>query len=263
MNKHTAISGTPSHNGRDFGNLAVIGIWNKAHGLPWARIGVALAALAAGLAAWPTSGPLDQAALPAMLALLLWLLALATAWLAWRKMRQARPAPPQPGLGAPIDWARLSSLASRYFASHGLARDATGKPWGEGADIVLSKGSRSYLVHAGLWRSPQVDAAQVRRLVAEMARRRATGGMLLCAADVFTGAAQELARKSGILLLHPGQFHSLAEDSADLRPAKPGPAPRPRPAARPNRPAAASQPARAARAPSPSPRGKLAHGSGF
>ncbi len=244
----------------------MISIWNKAHGLPWARMGVALAAFAAGVAVWLASGPLGQSLLHAMLALLLWLLALATAWLAWRKLRHAPATPPQPGLGAPIDWQRLSDLASRYFASHELVRDAADKPWGEGADIVLNKGSRSYLVHAGLWRTLQVDAPQVRRLAAEMARRRATGGMLLCAADVFTGEAQELARKSGILLLHPGQFHSLAEGSADLRPPKPRPAPRQRPVARPERPAAAPQPAhaaRAARTPRPNPRGKLAHGSGF
>lgn len=186
---------------------------SKARRLPWARTGIAIVALAAGLAIWLVESPvLGEAMLRAMLAGLLWSLSLTSAVLAARQIWRIRQR--RSRLGAPIDWPRLSGLASRYFDSHGLQREARDRPWSEAADIIVLKGARRYLVHAGLWRTGRVGEAEVRRLAHEVARKHAAGGMLLCAGDVFTVAAQELARQRGILLLHPAQFHSLSQTAA-------------------------------------------------
>lgn len=128
-----------------------------------------------------------------------------------RATRQPFALPVQDVMG----WAQLSQLATRFFNAYGLLREpADDAPWTAGGDLVLQRGARRYLVHAGLWRASHIDAAAVQKLAGEIARRQAQGGMLLCARDVFTAAARQLARQRGILLLAPAQLEALPANAA-------------------------------------------------
>ena len=143
---------------------------------------------------------------PLMLAALLLLLALGFGILAWPARRRAGVGVRRP-LASP-DWSRLTQMANWFFDAHGLVREGATRTWAAGQALLLHNESHRFLVQTKLWRARRVDAAAVQRLSREMARRGADRGMLLCAGDVFTAAARQLARRSGILLLEPQQLSS-------------------------------------------------------
>ncbi|HPP98662.1 MAG TPA: restriction endonuclease [Ottowia sp.] len=143
---------------------------------------------------------------PMMLVSLLALVALAFGILAWPASRRTGAAPRRPT--STVDWQRLSQMANWFFDAHGLVRDKASRSWAPGASLTLHNGSHRFLVQTKQWRARQVDAAAVQRLSRELARRKIDRGVMLCAGDVFTPAARQLARRSGILLLDPSQLHS-------------------------------------------------------
>lgn len=101
-----------------------------------------------------------------------------------------------------LKWHNFELLVAEGFRVQGFsvtevaaadvaARDA------EGPDLVLVKGERRYCVQCRGWQEPEIGEAEVRKLGADMAARRAGGGFIVTAGTV-TEAAAELARQSSI-----------------------------------------------------------------
>ncbi len=203
----------------------------------WMLAGVAIV-LAGLLAMVPRAAGAFSLPQPMMVLPPLLLLAFALSLRAWPARRATRPsAPPQP---AGPDWVRLSAQASRFFAERGLIGLDPDQPWHVGTDLMLRRGLRTWLVHAGHWQAEQVDAPAVRLLAREVARRGADGGILLCGSDAFTPAACQIARERGILLLDPSQLqralgHAPAPVHRPARAAPPAPQPARVPVLRPDR----------------------------
>jgi len=178
--------------------------------LPWLLASAGVAMLALGLTIRQDAVARQAVDLglppPMMLVSLLALVALAFGILAWPASRRTGAAPRRPT--STVDWQRLSQMANWFFDAHGLVRDKASRSWAPGASLMLHNGSHRFLVQTKQWRARQVDAAAVQRLSRELARRKIDRGVMLCAGDVFTPAARQLARRSGILLLDPSQLHS-------------------------------------------------------
>lgn len=178
--------------------------------LPWLLASAGVAMLALGLTIRQDAVARQAVDLglppPMMLVSLLALVALAFGILAWPASRRTGAAPRRPT--STVDWQRLSQMANWFFDAHGLVRDKASRSWAPGASLTLHNGSHRFLVQTKQWRARQVDAAAVQRLSRELARRKIDRGVMLCAGDVFTPAARQLARRSGILLLDPSQLHS-------------------------------------------------------
>ena len=196
--------------------------------LPWLLASVGVAMLALGLTVRQDAVARQAVDLglppPIMLVSLLALVALAFGILAWPASRRTGAATRRPT--STVDWQRLSQMANWFFDAHGLVRDKASRSWAPGASLMLHNGSHRFLVQTKQWRARQVDAAAVQRLSRELARRKIDRGVMLCAGDVFTPAAQQLARRSGILLLDPSQLHSrpgAVRSAAAPRPPVPEP----------------------------------------
>lgn len=203
--------------------------------LPWALAGLGAVTLSGCLAYLSATAPRYAAAHslpdPMMLVPGLLLLAVAFTMRAWpASVKAPAGANIQPAV---MNWARLSQLATHFFDERGLVSMEPSRPWIDGEDLMLRKAGRTYLVHASLWQSVQVDAPAVRLLAREVERRNCAGGILLCASDAFTPAAHQLARQHGVLLLDPSQLH--AKPRADGQPVKaPAPSAQREPAPRPS-----------------------------
>lgn len=213
--------------------------------LRWRRGAAALAALltfglpaqAAPVAPALSAPVLLQAVLLAA-ALALGVMVLRLAW----AIRGTRPAAQPPRPARTMDWSRLTQLAAGFFDAHDLVPEHPDREWAEAANLVLRRGARRYLLHAGAWRAARIDVAAVQTLAREMARQQIPGGILLCASDAFTATARQLARQHGILLLHPAQFEALPERAVRPRPTATPPRAAATVAAAPSKPAPARAP---------------------
>lgn len=162
---------------------------------PALLLALALAAPHAGAA----TGAVAGSRLPLLLLMVPLLAAFALALRAW--FPRLRAGSPVGRSTRDMDWPRLARLSAQFFEAHGLEGFDPQQRWDPARDLVLQRERHGCLVRARLWRARQVDAAAVQQLARDAARVGASRGILLCAHDVFTPAARQLARQQGVLLL--------------------------------------------------------------
>lgn len=109
-----------------------------------------------------------------------------------------------------LDWPRLAQLSGQFFDAHGLEGFDPQARWDPARDLVLRRDRHACLVRARFWNARQVDAAAVQQLARDAARAGAGRGILLCARDVFTPTARQLARQQGVLLLDAAHMPTRA-----------------------------------------------------
>lgn len=179
----------------------------------WILVALLVAALGAGIAVLPAAADLELASsLPLLLAIVPLLAALAFAARSWVAHLRA---PAGGGSTPSLDWTELASLASRFFEAHGMTGPSLDAQWHPTRDLLLRRDRQAYLVRARLWRASQVDAAAVQLLVRDAVRQGAARGILLCARNVYTPAARQLARQHGVLLLDPVQLQVRPASKVD------------------------------------------------
>lgn len=177
-----------------------------------AQVAFMLALVLTASQARAATGTLASSSLPLLLLMVPLLLALAYAVRSWTPRLRRRTAVQRPG--AATEWARLVRQADQFFDAHGLAGRDPAQAWNPAQDLLLHRDRHACLVRARLWRARQVDAAAVQQLARDVARVGANRGILLCARDVFTPAAHQLARQQRIMLLDPTHMPTQAAPHA-------------------------------------------------
>ncbi|HMN19959.1 MAG TPA: restriction endonuclease [Ottowia sp.] len=193
--------------------------------VPGRKAGLMVLALAGVPARAAADATPAASLLPLLLLLVPLLLAVAFALRAWFPRLWGTSS--GGGQARTIDWPRMARLSGQFFEAHGLAGFDPQAPWEPARDLVLHRDRHACVVRARLWRARQVDAAAVQQLVRDVAGAGASRGILLCAHDVFTPAARQLARQQGILLLDATHMPTRATPrtapaQAPVRPSAPG-----------------------------------------
>ena len=210
-------------------------------------IAAGLLVLAVGVVALATSRKVTDPWMVWPPVLLLLVAAALCVWPTGRAARAASPASPMTaprrlfgksasGALSPADhsaWMDLSHQATQFFEKRGLSAPPDAAPWMPQTDRWLHKGPRKYLIQARYWQATAVDVPEVQALLKTMKRQGASGGVLVCGADVFTPAARTVARSNAIMLLEPLMWRAAT-------PRRSAPMPMPRAASAPRAPTATS-----------------------
>lgn len=102
---------------------------------------------------------------------------------------------------ASMTWREFEALIGEYFRRQGFAvLEQGGAGPDGGVDVLLKKGSDSYLVQCKHWRALRVGVQPVRELYGVMAAKRVAGGFMVTSGD-FTDEARSFAQGRELQLI--------------------------------------------------------------
>lgn len=132
-----------------------------------------------------------------------------------------------------MSWQQFEGLVAEFFRRRGYAVQQTGGDGPDGGvDLVLKKGSDTYLVQCKQWKAYKVGVQPVRELYGVMAARGAAGGFVITSGE-FSAEAKAFARGLNIQLFDGARLHQLIREARAIResplrdptPAAPAPSP--------------------------------------
>jgi len=130
-----------------------------------------------------------------------------------------------------MTWQEFEMLVGEAYRRKGFS---VAEPGGGGADggvdLVLKRGSETFLVQCKQWRSLKVGVTVVRELYGVMAARGAAGGMVVTSGR-FTDDAAAFAKGRNIELIDGPKLTQLIRGVRSAKPAAPSSARNPAPAA--------------------------------
>lgn len=101
-----------------------------------------------------------------------------------------------------MSWRDFEVMVGEYFRRQGFhVTDVGGAGPDGGVDVLLQKGSDTYLVQCKQWRALRVGVLPVRELYGVMAARRVAGGFVVTSGD-FTDEARSFAQGREIQLIN-------------------------------------------------------------
>ena len=129
-----------------------------------------------------------------------------------------------------MSWREFEMLVGEAFRLQGYSVSETGGPAPDGGvDLVLRKGSETFLVQCKQWKALKVGVDVVRELYGVMAARGAAGGFVVTS-GTFTADAAEFAQGRNVKLVAGTQLHGLIRQARSSISSTPGSAPAPAPA---------------------------------
>jgi len=103
---------------------------------------------------------------------------------------------------ASMTWREFEALIGEYFRRQGfMVMEQGGAGPDGGVDVLLKKGSDSYLVQCKHWRALRVGVQPVRELYGVMAAKRVAGGFMVTSGD-FTDEARSFAQGRELQLIN-------------------------------------------------------------
>ena len=114
-----------------------------------------------------------------------------------------------------MSWREFEVMVGEFFRRKGFSVTVNGGGGPDGGiDVLLQKGSDSYLVQCKQWRARRVGVQTVRELYGVMASRRVAGGFVVTSGD-FTDEARNFAQGSEIELIDGKALYSGVRAQAD------------------------------------------------
>lgn len=107
-----------------------------------------------------------------------------------------------------MTWREFEMLVSEFFRRRGYTVSETGGSADGGVDVILTRGSETYLVQCKQWKAFKVGVTIVRELYGVMAARGAAGGFVVTS-GVFTEDAKQFAFGRNIELIDGTQLHRM------------------------------------------------------
>lgn len=112
-----------------------------------------------------------------------------------------------------MDWREFEMLVSEAFRLQGYSvTEAGGSAPDGGVDLVLRKGSESFLVQCKQWKAFKVGVGVVRELYGVMAARGAAGGFVVTSGS-FTADAATFAQGRNVKLVSGTHLHALLQQA--------------------------------------------------
>lgn len=115
---------------------------------------------------------------------------------------------PDPGALNAMSWQQFEALVGEAFRRKGYSVRGTGGGADGGADLVLKKGGKVFLVQCKQWRAVKVGVNVVHELDGVMAAQGAAGGFVV-SSGVFTDEAAAFVRGKRIELIDGRALHAL------------------------------------------------------
>ena len=110
-----------------------------------------------------------------------------------------------------MSWTEFEMLVGEFFRRRGYSVAETGVSGPDGGvDLVLKKGSETFLVQCKQWRAYKVSVQTVRELYGVMAARGAAGGYVVTSGH-FTDDAKEFASGRNIELIEGKTLHAMIQ----------------------------------------------------
>lgn len=129
-----------------------------------------------------------------------------------------------------MTWQEFEMLVGEAYRRKGFGVAETGGGGADGGvDLVLKKGSETFLVQCKQWRALKVPVAVVRELYGVMAARGAAGGMVVTSGR-FTDDAAAFAKGRNIELIDGPKLTRLIRDAWSAKSVAPSPVRNPVPA---------------------------------
>ncbi|MDB5860128.1 MAG: restriction endonuclease, partial [Ramlibacter sp.] len=120
-----------------------------------------------------------------------------------------------------MSWREFEMLVGEAFRLQGYSVAETGGSGPDGGiDLVLRKGSESFLVQCKQWKAFKVGVDVVRELYGVMAARGAAGGFVVTSGS-FTEEASAFAQGRNVKLIAGTQLHGLLKQAKASLPPKP------------------------------------------
>ena len=128
---------------------------------------------------------------------------------------------------ANMTWREFEALIGEYFHRQGFTvLEQGGAGPDGGVDVLLKKGSDSYLVQCKHWRALRVGVQPVRELYGVMAAKRVAGGFMVTSGD-FTDEARSFAQGRELQLINGKALQSSIRAQATSVPRAVASAPAP------------------------------------
>lgn len=110
-----------------------------------------------------------------------------------------------------LTWKEFEELLAEAYRRQGyIVRENESTGPDGGVDVVLEKGGNLFLVQCKHWKSNKVGVKEVRELFGVMAKRKATGGIVI-ASGMFTQEAQSFAAGEAIDLVGGNQLVEMIQ----------------------------------------------------
>ena len=116
-----------------------------------------------------------------------------------------------------MSWGEFEMLVGEFYRRRGYSVAETGGSGPDGGvDLVLKKGSETFLVQCKQWRAYKVSVQTVRELYGVMAARGAAGGYVVTSGH-FTDDAKEFASGRNIELIEGKVLHAMIQFARSAR----------------------------------------------
>lgn len=115
-----------------------------------------------------------------------------------------------------MTWQEFEALVGEAFRMKGFSVVETGGGADGGVDIVLKKGSETFLVQCKHWRAYKVSVNTVRELYGVMAAHGAAGGYVVTSGQ-FTDEAKEFASGRNVELIDGNALHAMIQEVKSVR----------------------------------------------
>ena len=137
-------------------------------------------------------------------------------WQRGTLLSKAAGSPSAAGLND-MSWSEFEMLVGEYFRRRDYSVSETGGGGADGGvDLVLKKGTETFLVQCKQWRAFKVGVNTVRELYGVMAARDAAGGYVVTSGR-FTDDAKEFAAGKNINLIEGQQLHAMIKTAQAAR----------------------------------------------
>jgi restriction system protein len=125
-----------------------------------------------------------------------------------------------------MTWREFETLVGEAFRLKGFSVAETGGGGSDGGvDLVLKKGTETFLVQCKQWRAFKVSVNTVRELYGVMAARGAAGGYVVTSGR-FTDDAKEFASGRNIELIEGKALHDMIQAAKSAEVSQKNPSPR-------------------------------------
>lgn len=115
-----------------------------------------------------------------------------------------------------MNWQEFEMLVEEHFRRKGYTAIRTGGQGADGGvDIILKKGSETYLVQCKQWKAFSLGVKPVRELYGVMASMYAVGGFVVCSGK-FTREAREFAQNINVELIDGTGLHRMIREARQL-----------------------------------------------